>query len=411
MYQVNTRKLMLILCTLYACCNVSFAASTSKENSKLETQANRFSVSDNIVKLVALSKRDLNAASDMLVNVERSMLGNGESNLTQFNHVEQFLILLVKAKIKQHENHHKETIALIEAAKLLVKELDKEQLNKLIFSEAYFVLANSYVAIKDFENAYLNNKKFIDDYNTFMDDKRENSVDILTKKYEVSHKIEENKLLENKNKLEALRLNAVYVQQQEQQTRLVLISCTLILLFLLFLRQLSIRKKLLLLLKTDSLTGLVNRTALFKKGHDLVYTASQRKEKFSVLLFELENFKAINEQFGHSVGDVVLSKIAQLVNETMRARDILSCLGEEEFVALLPNTTNDKAKAIAVRVMEKIVQHNFSDCGIEPKLTLSMGIANLSQSKQTFDDIIQAANIAKSQAKANGCNQMVSNTN
>ena len=149
-------------------------------------------------------------------------------------------------------------------------------------------------------------------------------------------------------------------------------------------------------------------TELFNKGAKLVELANEKAQPLSVVLFDIDNFKQINDDFGHHIGDLVLKKIAGLVSETMRSRDVFARLGGEEFVAILPNTDMDKAKAIAVRVIEKITQHAFDQEGVNYQLTISIGVANLQETKAVFDDIIHAADLAMYQAKAQGQNQMVS---
>ena len=383
-----------------AICNLPLAASNAKKESKVLTQVSEFTLSKDIVALVELSTNTPNKASNLLQKIA--------VDTSRFNDAEQYLILLVKAKIKQHEQQHKAVISLIEEAKLLRKNIAEKQLNSPLFSNAYLVLATSYAAIKDYDNAYQNKKAFVDDYNDHNDAKHENTVDELTEKYEVVHKIEANKLLDNQNKLKALRIGAVQKQQQDQQKTFVLIFGTILLFVLLFLRQLKVRKKLIILAQTDSLTGLLNRAALFNQGQKLVQIASEQQLELSVFLFDIDYFKLINDQFGHPIGDLVLEKIALLVNETMRSRDVFARLGGEEFVAILPSTNIAQAKAIAVRVLEKIDQYNFSELGLNRNITLSIGVANIKDTNAEFDDILHAADLAMYQAKAQGRNQMVS---
>lgn len=137
-------------------------------------------------------------------------------------------------------------------------------------------------------------------------------------------------------------------------------------------------------------------------------TSTQQQLKLSVLLFDIDDFKLINDNFSHHVGDMVLTKVAQLVSETMRSRDIFARIGSNEFVAILPSTDIDKAKAIAVRVIEKITQHDFSELGLNNNITISLGVANNHDTKAIFDDLLRAADFAMYQARAQGRNQMVS---
>ena len=83
-------------------------------------------------------------------------------NVSSFNYAEQYLLYLIKAKLQQHEQHHKEAIILIEQAKVLSEHISDEQLNSPVFSDAYLVLSQNYAAIKDYKNAFENKKIFVD---------------------------------------------------------------------------------------------------------------------------------------------------------------------------------------------------------------------------------------------------------
>lgn len=397
MVKLSFLSFLLIVNAIF---NVSFAALNESSGGEVLTTSEKFIISDKIMELVDASINSPIQSNKLLLNIK------GE-NVT-LNYAEQYLVLLVKAKLKLYKKEHADVILLIEDANLLRKYIDEKQLDLPLFSNAYLVLANSYAATKDFENAYLNKKAFVDDYNDYSDKKREDSVEKLTKKYALAHKNEANKLLDNQNRLKALRISDVHRQQQEQQKKFFLIFSTILLFVLLFLRQLKVRKKLILLAQTDHLTGLLNRASLFKQGQQLAKTAIEQHLDLSILLFDIDNFKRINDKFGHSVGDLVLEKIAQLVNETMRSRDVFARLGGEEFVAILPGTDLDQAKAIGVRVMEKVAQYDFSEQGIDSNITISIGVTNKKDSHDEFDDILHAADLAMYQAKTSGRNQMIS---
>jgi diguanylate cyclase (GGDEF)-like protein len=394
-------KALIIFCFFVAniLFNISLAES-HESTGKVVVKEIQFNLSNNIVELVEESISDPKNASVLLQKIK--------VNNQLFNYAEQYLLLLTSANVKQYEQQHTDVIHLLEEAKLLTKYIAQEQLALPMFLNVYLVLAHSYEAIKDYEKAYQNKQFFVDEYNNYRDAQRENNLIDLTEKYEVSHKIEENKLLDNQNKLKGLRIDDVHQQQIYQQRKFIVIFGTILLFILLFVRQLKVRKKLLLLSKIDSLTGLLNRAELFKKGNALLQEAQEKHFEISVLLFDIDHFKLVNDQFGHGVGDLVLKKIASLVNETMRARDVFARLGGEEFVSVLPKTDIDQAKGIAVRVLEKIAHYNFSELGVDRSITLSIGVANVQDTNAKFDDIIHAADIAMYQAKAQGRNQMVS---
>jgi len=330
-----------------------------------------------------------------------------QQNVSPINVAEQYLLLLIQAKIKQHYRQYQQAIDLLEQAKPLAENITEQQLYLPVFADLHLTLAQNLAAINDFEKAYQTKKYYIEKLNDYSEAKRDKTVALLTKKYEIAHKTETNELLDNESKLKALQLGDVKKYQTYQQRNFILIFCGILVFILLFLRQFKVRKKLLLLSKTDSLTKLLNRSALFIEGQTLVKNTLEQQQELSVLLFDIDHFKAVNDDYGHQAGDLVLVKIASLVNETMRARDIFARLGGEEFVILLPDTDVDKAKAIAVRVIEKISQYDFNHLGIHRAITLSIGVANIKDTAAVFDDILHAADLAMYQAKQQGRNQMI----
>jgi len=392
-------RVMIVSLLAIVFCLPSFAQSNKNQMVTLE-QAIEYTINLKVLSLLALSTENPNKAEIMLV---KSSLA-----FNQINIGEQYLLLLSKANIAQYHKQHQQVITLLEQAQLLQGKIVKKQVNSPLFANLYEILATSLAATKNYDKAYQVKKSFVDGYNNYSDAQRDDIVKQLTEKYEITHKIETNKLLDNQNKLKALRLDDVEKQQMIQQRNIILILCTILIFILLFLRQLKVRKALLLITQTDHLTGLINRTALFVKGEELIKTSTEQQLELSVFLFDIDHFKYINDNFGHPVGDLVLAKVAQLVSETMRSRDYFARLGGEEFVAILPNTDLDKAKAIAVRVMEKIALYDFSNLGLDSNLTLSLGVANNHDTKAMFDDLLHAADLAMYQAKAQGRNQMVS---
>jgi len=328
-------------------------------------------------------------------------------NISPINVAERYLLLLIQAKIKQHYHQYQQAIYLLEQAKPLAENIAEQQLYLPVFADLHLALAQNLAAINDFEKAYQAKRYYIEKLNDYSEAKRYKTVALLTKKYEIAHKTETNELLNNKSKLKALRLSDVKEYQAYQQRNFILIFCGILVFILLFLRQFKVRKKLLLLSKTDSLTKLLNRSALFIEGQTLVKNTLEQQKELSVLLFDIDHFKSVNDNYGHQAGDLVLVKIASLVNETMRARDIFARLGGEEFVIVLPDTDIDKAKAIAVRVIEKIGQYDFNHLGVNRAITLSIGVANIKNTAVVFDDILHAADLAMYQAKQQGRNQMV----
>jgi len=233
----------------------------------------------------------------------------------------------------------------------------------------------------------------------------------LTETFDIDEKNTINEQLKSKNQLKILRVAEIKQQQQDQRDHFIWIIAVAIVFILLFFKQLKVRQKLIKLARVDVLTGLANRTTLFEHGQQLVEKYNVEAFDFSVLLLDLDYFKRINDDYGHQVGDQVLITIAELINETMRTRDILARLGGEEFVALLPFADANKAKAIAMRINEKIGEYDFSAMGVKGNITLSIGVASMEAESNNFDDVLHGADLAMYQAKKQGRNQVISYQN
>jgi len=286
--------------------------------------------------------------------------------------------------------------------------LPKPQSSQLEELANHLLLAEQYAAENKFELAYLEKKAYIKKYSLYRKDKRKNMIATLTKTYDIDEKNALNELLKTKNELKLLRVVEIKQEQQDQHNHFILIIATALVFILLFIKQLTVRHKLIKLARVDVLTGLANRSSLFEYGQQLVRKYSIEPYELSVLLIDLDYFKRINDDYGHQVGDKVLSRIATLINETMRSRDILARLGGEEFVALLPFADENKAKAIAMRINEKIAQYDFSPFGVKGNVTLSIGVASMQKEECSFDDILHGADLAMYQAKRLGRNKVIS---
>ncbi|NPA87549.1 diguanylate cyclase [Caminibacter pacificus] len=122
----------------------------------------------------------------------------------------------------------------------------------------------------------------------------------------------------------------------------------------------------------DKLTGIYNRQKLeeFLEMFASVYQINN--EPFSVIFFDVDNFKKINDDFGHQVGDIVLVEISSIIQSSIRKRDIFGRWGGEEFMIILENCKIDEACSIAENIRKKIEKHNF---GINRAVTCSFGVS------------------------------------
>ena len=153
---------------------------------------------------------------------------------------------------------------------------------------------------------------------------------------------------------------------------------------------------------TDPLTGAWNRRRL----EDAVISEMDRLRRYahplSMLIIDIDYFKAINDDYGHAVGDQVLVELTAVVREILRASDSLARWGGEEFVVLCPNTTLSTAAMLAERLRAKIGAARFP---MDRSLTVSIGVAEC-MTGETWDQWFQRADVALYRAKIEGRNQV-----
>ncbi len=149
----------------------------------------------------------------------------------------------------------------------------------------------------------------------------------------------------------------------------------------------------------DKLTGLFNRAYL---ESSFVYHAASDKS-ISLILLDIDNFKAVNDNFGHLAGDFVLQSISKLISDNTRKTDVLARWGGEEFAILCPSTQSSHAKFLAEKVRGLIQDNTFDTIG---NLTCSFGITSMVEG-DTMNSLFKRADKALYQAKDNGKNQVV----
>jgi diguanylate cyclase (GGDEF)-like protein len=127
----------------------------------------------------------------------------------------------------------------------------------------------------------------------------------------------------------------------------------------------------------DSLTRTFNRSAFEGYARQAIEQALRKDDDLSLLLFDIDHFKSINDTLGHQAGDVALRQMAKLANQCLRSQDIFGRYGGEEFAVLLPGTDAAGAYLVAERIRRNIEAGLFHDEGTEFRLTISGGITQL----------------------------------
>jgi diguanylate cyclase (GGDEF)-like protein len=174
----------------------------------------------------------------------------------------------------------------------------------------------------------------------------------------------------------------------------------------------ELRDKLKTLSTTDELKGLHNRKYLLERMEQEISRAKRYATPLSVLLFDLDFFKVVNDIYGYEWGDVLLRSIADKLKQLIRKEDILTRYGDEEFIVVLPNTSEDNAFLFAERFRKDIERMEFIPAGEEErhKITISGGISTfpcLPDTEEDANTIIRYAEHALYNAKKRGKNKIV----
>lgn len=174
----------------------------------------------------------------------------------------------------------------------------------------------------------------------------------------------------------------------------------------------DLREKLLQVSTTDELTGLHNRKYLHERLEQEISRAKRYGTKLSCLLFDLDFFKVVNDIYGYDWGDVLLRSIADKLKQLIRKEDILTRYGDEEFLLILPNTSEDNAFLFAERFRRDIEKMEFIPAGEEERhpITISGGISTypcLENTEEDVNTIIRYAEHALYNAKKRGKNKIV----
>lgn len=157
--------------------------------------------------------------------------------------------------------------------------------------------------------------------------------------------------------------------------------------------------------RTDGLTGLFNRRYFFELADQEFKIAKRYQLPFSLAIFDLDFFKEVNDRWGHQMGDEVLQHIGRIAQSQTRESDILARYGGEEFILLLPNSSARKAKYVVERIRTSISSYRIGrDEAGSDSITVSVGVAELTEEVDSLDHLIRHADDALYRAKRAGRN-------
>jgi len=169
-------------------------------------------------------------------------------------------------------------------------------------------------------------------------------------------------------------------------------------------RERQTAEQLVYLAERDALTGLYNRHRFQQELARTMLDSDRHQTQCAVMFFDLDEFKTINDSYGHRAGDALLIRVASEISTLVRRNEVLARLGGDEFAILLPSAQGNEAEVLADRVVRAIAQIPFRFEGQNLRLTTSLGIAYYPGQAADADDLVARADIAMYQAKDAGKN-------
>lgn len=158
---------------------------------------------------------------------------------------------------------------------------------------------------------------------------------------------------------------------------------------------------------TDSLTGTYNRRFFTKSLEDAFNP--QNPKKITLIMFDLDHFKEINDTYGHFIGDEVLKFVVNKVRGILRPEDLLARYGGDEFIVMVRDMEQIPGKKLAARIHDGIANNKFKYANIEFRITISMGVITTPNSDMSIDDALRILDEALYLAKKSGRNQIAGN--
>lgn len=164
--------------------------------------------------------------------------------------------------------------------------------------------------------------------------------------------------------------------------------------------------KLIEISRTDMLTGIHNRGYLEERLSEEWERHKRHNRPLSIIIFDIDNFKTINDCFGHLAGDIILKNVARMSQLKLRDIDIIGRYGGEEFCCILPDTSLKDAFNVAERIRLSIHNESFMYKSDRIKVSISGGVAQLTDDMRNYEDLLRYADNALYAAKRSGKNKI-----
>ncbi len=311
---------------------------------------------------------------------------------------------ILKSQAQLHLEFGK-TYALMKRSKEALVSLEKsEKLNKQtvsqqLSSDIYETRSRVYEQLNQWKDAYYSLTEFKKSSDGLLAMKADEQLRRMNALFDLEKQQEVNKVLSEKNRLQQRELDLQFIT--------LALACVLLIVIVVFtIGQIKVARKMRELALTDELTKIPNRRHIIDYGKQTLSTCQRHKKSLSVIIFDIDHFKKVNDTLGHAIGDEVIKKVAFVSRNLLRQGDMVGRIGGEEFLAILPFTEAAQAEEVAERIRQQIQKIDFTSVAQNLKVTVSVGVATQEQPETavTLDQLIHDADQALYSVKQNGRN-------
>jgi len=240
------------------------------------------------------------------------------------------------------------------------------------------ITADLEYALGNVEAAYQLMNEYYQSYGQLVDKNSSARLDRIKTAMGVEQKDVEISLLQEREALQSLRISQEKMRNENQGYFIIFVLFLVFAAISLLIIQYKYNRKVLALSIKDSLSGLYNRRYIFDHMEKIISADASDKTSLSVIMVDIDDFKTLNDNYGHPFGDGVIQQIAVLGQATLRSTDVMARVGGEEFMCALSRIDEEQCKNIAQRFVDNVQAHKFNtEQGKTVTVTISVGIASL----------------------------------
>lgn len=342
-----------------------------------------------------INKKSFTQAKELVINAKKLA-----TSLPYPHDIANAYVLL--AQIEAHNGQSKVQFEILDKALNIAVKLGDSKL----LSQVYKPLAEVSEELGQNDNALEYLKLYQKNHEKILGETQNKIIAFETTKLDYLEKEREIRYLNHDRELYTAKAELTESQRNIERMLFVLISGSLVILTIFAISMTLQKRKYKRLAQFDVLTGIYNRGTGQEIAENRYVKDSITGADFSVVLFDLDNFKNINDSYGHAMGDWVLQKVCSVVSDECRSRDIFTRFGGEEFALFMPNTDNQMALKMAEKLRSNILAIETHSCGHEFIVSASFGVTTSLPTDLSLDPVLKRADIAMYQSKAQGRNRV-----